>query len=84
MANSGSRSEEARRKSQERLFEDRQRAAEALKDVEKARLAQTAKTLRLRTLRLAKEAADREAAAEVKAVPAKRVRKKTTAEPEAA
>jgi hypothetical protein len=62
MNTGGFRAEEARRKSQERLAADRQRGAQALKDRDKAAVAEAAKTQRLRALRLAKEAADKETA----------------------
>lgn len=54
MAAGGFRAEEARRKSEERLAADRVRAAQALKDRDKAQVAELAKTRRLRALRLAK------------------------------
>ena len=63
MNTGGFRAEEARRKSQERLAADRQRAVLALKDRDKTAVAEAAKTKRLRALRLAKEAADKESAA---------------------
>jgi hypothetical protein len=66
----GFRAEEARRKSQERLAADRLRAAQALKDRDKAQAAEAAKTTRLRALRLAKEASDKEAADRAAAVKA--------------
>ena len=59
----GFRAEAARRKSQERLAADRQRGVQALKDRDKAAVEEAAKTKRLRALRLAKEAADKESAA---------------------
>jgi hypothetical protein len=62
MNTGGFRAEEARRKSQERLAADRQRGVQALKDRDKAIVAEAAKTKRLRALRLAKEAADKETA----------------------
>jgi hypothetical protein len=62
MNTGGFRAEEARRKSQERLAADRQRGVQALKDRDKAMVAEAAKTKRLRALRLAKEAADKESA----------------------
>jgi hypothetical protein len=65
----GFRAEEARRKSQERLAADRQRGVQALKDRDQAAVAEAAKTKRLRALRLAKEAADKETAARVDSGP---------------
>lgn len=66
----GFRAQEARRKSQERLAADRQRGAQALKEREVAQAAEMAKTQRLRALRLAKEASDKEAAARMAAIKA--------------
>lgn len=62
MNTGGFRAEEARRKSQERLAADRARGVQALKDRDKAAVAEAAKTQRLRALRLAKEASDKESA----------------------
>ncbi len=58
-----SQSEERRRVAQARVAERAQQAAEALKDRDRARAAESAKTTRLRALRLAKEARDQEVAA---------------------
>lgn len=52
------KSQEARRKAQEQLAIIKQRDAEALIEVRKAQRAEYAKTEQLRSLRLAKEAAD--------------------------
>ena len=51
---------EARRKAQERLAAIKVQNANALQEYAKLKQAETAKTARLRALRLAKEAADRE------------------------
>lgn len=56
-----------------RLEQQRDDAARVRAEIEAARVAQDAKTVRLRGLRLAKEAADREAAA---AAPAKKPARK--------
>ena len=61
-ARDGARAAEKRRKSQEQLAKVKQRDADALREREKAQAADAAKTVRLRTLRLAKEAADKSAA----------------------
>jgi hypothetical protein len=58
-----SRADMARRKAQEKFAAVKRRDAEARKDRDKVVAATVAKTERLRALRLAKEAADREAAA---------------------
>lgn len=80
-------SEERRRSAQARHAERAQRAAEAVSDLQRARVAEAAKTTRLRALRLAKEASDREAAARTlseKAIAApKRPRKAAAGSPEA-
>lgn len=68
MTAGGFRAQEARRKSQERLAADRQRAVQALKDRDKALAAEAAKTQRLRALRLAKEASDKAGAAPAAAI----------------
>jgi hypothetical protein len=63
MSSGGSRETEARRKAQ-RLWDQNKkqlRKAEAVTEVQKARDAETDKTARLRALRLAKEATDKEA-----------------------
>jgi hypothetical protein len=59
----GSRADVARRKAQEKFAAARQRDADVRKDRDKALAASIAKTARLKALRLAKEAADRMAAA---------------------
>lgn len=53
----------ARQRAEAQWAKDRQRNAEAVSQREKERQADMAKTARLRALRLAKEAAEREAAA---------------------
>jgi len=64
MADTGSsRADLARRKAQEKFAAVKQRDADARRDRDKAAAAAIAKTERLKALRLAKEAADREAAA---------------------
>ncbi|MGE5146296.1 MAG: hypothetical protein ACM3N5_06075 [Candidatus Eiseniibacteriota bacterium] len=57
----GSRADAARRKAQEKFAATKQRDADVRKDRDKALAAAVAKTERLKALRLAKEAADREA-----------------------
>jgi hypothetical protein len=63
MGNSGPRESEARRKAQKLWDQNKKklRNAEAVTEVQKARDAEADKTTRLRALRLAKEASDREA-----------------------
>jgi hypothetical protein len=58
------RNQEARRKAQEQLAKIKQRDAAALQEARKAQRAEDDKTARLRVLRLAREAADKEAAAD--------------------
>ena len=58
---SGSERLEARRKAEERLAVIKGQNAKALEDYSKLRQIEAAKTARLRALRLAKEAADKEA-----------------------
>lgn len=65
------RNQEARRKAQEQLAKIKQRDAAALQEARKAQRAEDEKTARLRVLRLAREDADRQAAAEKAAQPAK-------------
>jgi hypothetical protein len=63
IGNTGPRESEARRKAQ-RLWDQNKkqlRKAEAVTEVQKARDAEADKTTRLRALRLAKEASDKEA-----------------------
>jgi hypothetical protein len=69
----GSRADEARRKAQGIFGKKDQQESGFFKELEKANAASAAKTAKLRALRLAKEAADREAAA-VKPPVAKRKR----------
>jgi hypothetical protein len=59
---SGSERLEARRKAEERLAIVKAQNAKALEDYAKLRQAEVAKTARLRALRLAKEAAEKEGA----------------------
>ena len=59
----GTRADAARRKAQEKFAAAKQRDSDVRKDRDKALAASIAKTARLKELRLAKEAADREAAA---------------------
>jgi hypothetical protein len=59
----GSRADMARRKAQEKFAATKQRDADVRKDRDKALAASISKTARLKALRLAKEAADRETAA---------------------
>jgi hypothetical protein len=68
-----SRVSSARRNAETILSQSRKREASFKLDQERAQEAMTQKTARLRELRLAKEAADKEAAA-VAPAPAKRVR----------
>jgi hypothetical protein len=56
------RDEAARRKAQDQFAKVKQRDADALKDREKVQAAEAAKTARLRALRLAKEAIDKDTA----------------------
>ncbi len=63
MKSERSRTEDARRRAQEQFAKTKQRNADTLKDRERVRQATAAKTARLRALRLAKEAADKEALA---------------------
>lgn len=58
-----SRDEEARRKAQEHFDKIKRRDAEAVKERERLQQADAEKTDRLRALRLAKEAAEKEALA---------------------
>ena len=62
MSTRDARNEEARRKAQEKFAKIQQRDAESLKEKEQAFAAITAKTARLRALRLAKERTEKEAA----------------------
>jgi hypothetical protein len=74
MSSNGSREGEARRNAQALWNKKQQRKVEALGHVEKERRAEADKTARLRALRLAKEAQDKEAKIE-KGSPAKAPRK---------
>ncbi len=65
------RNQEARRKAQEQLAKIKQRDAAAVQESRKAQREEDEKTIRLRALRLAREAADKQAAAEKAAQPAK-------------
>jgi len=62
MSSRDARSEEARRKAQEKFAKVQQREAETLKEKQQVFAAIAAKTARLRALRLAKERTDKEAA----------------------
>jgi len=62
MANSEERRDQARRKAQNHFAASEQRDALVRKEIEKERAVSAAKTAKLRALRLAKEASDREAA----------------------
>jgi hypothetical protein len=62
MSTRDARSEEARRRAQEKFAKVQQRDAETLKEKQQAFAAIAAKSARLRALRLAKERADKEAA----------------------
>lgn len=81
----GSERLEARRKAEERLAVVKAQNAKALEDYARLRQVEVAKTSRLRALRLAKEAADREAGIvapdtapdPIAAAPPKRARRKT-------
>lgn len=74
----GVRTEEQRRKVQERLASLRESAAQARNDYEQARMAEAAKTRRLRALRLARETAEgASAAAAASEPPVKRARAKS-------
>jgi hypothetical protein len=57
------RRDEARRRAEEKLSKTKQRESEAVRQKEQAATAVANKTARLRALRLAKEAADKETAA---------------------
>ncbi len=57
-----SKSEEARRRAEEKFAKDKRRDEEVMTFQRQIQEAEAAKLLRLRALRLAKEAADREAA----------------------
>ena len=63
MASNRVRSEETRRKAQEKFTKSDQREKSALSERNKTVAAVAAKSARLRSLRLAKEAADKEVAA---------------------
>ena len=63
MATDRTRAEEAQRNARNYFAKDKQQPSAALIEKTKADAAQVAKTARLRELRLAKEAADREAVA---------------------
>jgi len=83
MANpKGARDEAARRKADELRAKTKQDAAAAVKEVEQARIVESEKTGRLRALRLAKEAAEKETAEKeatsLAAGEAKTVRRKRT------
>ena len=62
MANSEERRDQARRKAQNHFAASEQRDALVRKEIEKERAVSAAKTAKLRALRLAKEASDKEAA----------------------
>ena len=64
---SGSERLEARRKAEERLAVIKGQNAKALEDYARLRQVEVAKTARLRALRLAKEAADKDAASQAPA-----------------
>ncbi len=74
----GAQAIEARRKAEERFAKANEQSAAALRDKQKAEAVESAKTSRLRALRLAKEAADKEAAA-AKPAPVRRKRAAQTA-----
>ena len=63
MASDRTRAEEAQRNARNYFAKDKQQPSAALIEKTKADAAQVAKTARLRELRLAKEAADRDTAA---------------------
>ena len=63
MANSEERRDQARRKAQNHFAASEQRDALVRKEIEKERAVSAAKTAKLRALRLAKEASEKEAAA---------------------
>ena len=62
MSNSTEKSDSARRRAQTHFTASEQRDTLVRREIEKERAASTAKTAKLKALRLAKEAADREAA----------------------
>ena len=62
MANSEERRDQARRKAQNHFAASEQRDALVRKEIEKERAVSAAKTAKLRALRLAKEASDKEVA----------------------
>jgi hypothetical protein len=67
MANPDDRRDQARRKAQNHFAASEQRDALARKEIEKERAVSAAKTAKLRELRLAKEASDKEAASRLAA-----------------
>lgn len=72
MSEAGDRHSKARRAAEALWIKDKQRAAEAVSKKEKERDAGALKTQRLRALRLAKEAAEKGAAAKHTAAPRSR------------
>ena len=67
MANSEERRDQARRKAQNHFAASEQRDALVRKEIEKERAVSAAKTAKLRALRLAKEASDKDAASRLAA-----------------
>ena len=67
MANPDDRRDQARRKAQNHFAASEQRDALVRKELEKERAVSAAKTAKLRALRLAKEASDKEAAVKLAA-----------------
>jgi len=81
MANSEERRDQARRKAQNHFAASEQRDALVRKEIEKERAVSAAKTAKLRALRLAKEASDKEAADRVATEAAEAKPKKTRTAP---
>jgi hypothetical protein len=82
MANTDERRDQARRKAQNHFAASEQRDASVRKEIEKERAVSAAKTAKLRALRLAKEASDKEAAGRLAAETA--AAKKTRTRPSGA
>jgi len=83
MANSEERRDQARRKAQNHFAASEQRDALVRKEIEKERAVSAAKTAKLRALRLAKEASDKEVASRLAAEEAEAKPRKTRTAPRA-
>jgi hypothetical protein len=81
MANSEERRDQARRKAQNHFAASEQRDALVRKEIEKERAVSAAKTAKLRALRLAKEASEKEAADRLAAEEAEAKPRKNRASP---